>query len=162
MSIVENIAEEIKRKVDTTNVRVWTHFRYSAINDYYESLTTGVVDNDIISEFASDVIREFNVESYVRKTSIGDNDIYIIIELRGYYALVVIEVQEQEHALINMSVNLFESLEEANAKIRVLEGHDDEDDEFAATNELVLIEDDDEDLDMMDHEEVLDLMDDDF
>lgn len=157
MSIVEKIAEEIKHKVDTADIRVWKHLKYSALNDYYESLTTGVVDNDIISDFASDVAREFEVESDVRERLIGKNkDVYIIIEISGYYALVVIEIPEQIDT-INISVMLFQNYEEANAKIEFLEEDDDEGDEAEAmqTDELGLIEIEDDEDDAMQTEELV-------
>jgi hypothetical protein len=87
------------------------------------------------------------VESDVRERLIGKyKDVYIIIEISGYYALVVIEIPEYIDT-INISVMLFQNYEEANAKIEFLEEDDDEGDEADAmqTEELMIEIEDDED-----------------
>jgi len=128
LSIVDSVAQEIQHKVDNKIVCDWTHlhFNLSANKDYYECLTTAV-DIKIISDFASDVLRKLNTQSYVWIQIGRYKDIYIIIELNGYYAFIFIEENfELPNFHISMSVNNFDSFDKAVAKIQFFEEDDKE------------------------------------
>jgi hypothetical protein len=128
LSIVDSVAQEIQHKVDNKIVCDWTHlhFNLSANKDYYECLTSSV-DINIISDFASDVLRKLNIQSHVWIEIGMKNDIYIIIELNGYYAFIFIEENfELANYHISMSVNNFDSFDKAVAKIQFFEEDDEE------------------------------------
>jgi hypothetical protein len=128
LSIVDSVAQEIQHKVDNKIVCDWTHlhFNLSANKDYYECLTTDV-DIKIIGDFASDVLCKLKTQSYVWVEIGKKNDIYIIIELNGYYAFIFIEENfELANYHISMSVNNFNTFEEAVAKIQFFEEDDEE------------------------------------